>query len=82
MAAGPQPSGALDQASYSAPSVSHPLRSSDYLKRLIHPVAGVCVCGYQPNNHCKNGKVYEFSYCRDSNGQDCGTADVDTGNPC
>jgi hypothetical protein len=56
--------------------------SSAYLKRLLHPVAGTCVCGYQPNNHCVNGKVYQFSYCRDSNGQDCGTSDVDTENTC
>jgi hypothetical protein len=57
-------------------------RSSTYLRQLLQPVAGTCVCGYQPNNHCVNGKVYQFSYCRDSNGQDCGTSDVDTGNTC
>ena len=48
----------------------------------IHPAGGPCVCGYQPNNHCVNGKVYQFSYCRDADGQSCGTADVDTGNTC
>jgi hypothetical protein len=59
-----------------------PEPATAYLTRLLHPAAGVCVCGYQPNNHCTNGKVYEFSYCRDSDGQACGTADVDTGNTC
>lgn len=54
----------------------------DALNRFLHPAAGVCVCGYQPNNHCQNGHVYQFSYCRDSNGQDCGTSDVDTGVTC
>jgi len=52
------------------------------LHAQIFAASALCACGYQSYNVCRNGQVYEHSFCRDENGQPCGETEVPTGNSC